>query len=228
MSIGDELWAEMTEGQKIAAVVGGRATLKQLTEGLLDGSELLRNACRDYLADADLSFTNLTVDRETNSSNPKTINDEPTIPVRRSTKKRKKSSRRIIQPLRQRFGLPSGFVSRLERHGRTVLIEKNIYRLPDGREFIPAPPSGTLGARRHAYKLVSCEQYLKSQRSSVYVRVDGKIFDYSVDSRVTLGEIFDTGYTIDDLERTGQYAPELPKSRRKRAALKAKHAAAGS
>ena len=41
-----------------------------------------------------------------------------------------------------------------------------------------------------------------------------------------LREMFDTGYTIADLERTGQYAPEL-RRRRKRRPTKAKHAGAG-
>ena len=55
-SIGDQVWAEMTEGQKVEAVFAGHATLKQMSEGLLDGSEQLRNACREYLAETDASF----------------------------------------------------------------------------------------------------------------------------------------------------------------------------
>ena len=108
-----------------------------------------------------------------------------------------------------RYGLPAGFVSRLGRYGRSVLLEDNVYRLPNGMEFIPQPPAGTLGARNHQYALLTNEQYLKRQRGSVYVRMDGRIFDYAHDHNEAERELFDTGFTIQDLERTGRYAPEL-------------------
>jgi hypothetical protein len=65
------------------------------------------------------------------------------------------------------------------------------------------------------YALLSIEQYLNKKRGSVYVRNDGRIFDYSVDSGIPTGDIFDTGYTIYDLERTGRYAPSLDKKKKK-------------
>ena len=37
-------------GPEVTAVFAGHATLKQMSEGLLDGSEQLRNACREILA----------------------------------------------------------------------------------------------------------------------------------------------------------------------------------
>ena len=110
---------------------------------------------------------------------------------------------------RQRFGLPAGFVSRRGRYGRTVLFQDNIYRLPNGIEFIPQPPAGTLGSRNHQYALLTTDQYVKQQRGSVYIRTDGRIFDYAVDHNAAEREMFDTGFTIYDLERTGRYAPEL-------------------
>ena len=120
---------------------------------------------------------------------------------------------------------------RLQRYGRAVLLELNVYQLPNGQEFIPCRPTGTLGTRHHLYALLTGEQYLKGKRGSVYVRSDGRIFDYSVDSVNPLGDIFDTGYTIYDLERTGRYAP-LPakarKRRKKRPAAKYRRAASGS
>src|SRR6266404_1860258 len=64
---------------------------------------------------------------------------------------------------------------------------------------------------------LSSEQYLKGKRGSVYVRTDGRVFDYSVDRNDPGGDLFDTGYTIYDLERTGRYAPAL---RRRRARKK--------
>ena len=120
---------------------------------------------------------------------------------------------------KHRFGLPPGFVSRLNRYGRTVLFEDNVYRLPNGLEFIPRAPSGALGSRNHEYALLNLEQYEEGKRGSVYVRTDGRIFDYAFDHSHTDRDLFDTGFTIHDLERTGRYAPELksnPVSTRKR------------
>jgi hypothetical protein len=111
--------------------------------------------------------------------------------------------------VRQRFGLPAGFVSRLGRYGRAVLFEDNIYRLPTGVEFIPQPPAGTLGSRNHQYALLTIDQFVKRKRGSVYIRTDGRIFDYAFDHNSAEREMFDTGFTIHDLERTGRYAPEL-------------------
>lgn len=108
-----------------------------------------------------------------------------------------------------RIGLPAGSVSRLGRYQRTLLFEDNVYRLPNGSEFIPQPPAGTLGSRNHEYALLTNEQYLERKRGSVYVRKDGRIFDYACDHKVVDLEMFDTGFTIHDLERTGRYAPEL-------------------
>jgi hypothetical protein len=124
--------------------------------------------------------------------------------------------------------LPQGFEHRAHAYGRTVLLDLNLYRLPDGQEFIPCRPTGTLGASRHQYALLTTEQYLKSRRGSVYVRPDGKIFDYSTDNHIPQSEIFDTGYTIADLERTGRYAPEPKRRRKKPKPIKLKRAAAAT
>ena len=126
---------------------------------------------------------------------------------------------------KQRFGLPQGFVPRLKRCGRTVLLEDNIYRLPNGQEFIPCHPTGALGRLCHLYALVTSEQYLSGRRGSVYIRTDERIFDYSVDNADPASDIFDTGYTIYDLERTGRYAPELNKHNKKFQSVKSQRAA---
>jgi hypothetical protein len=223
--IGDQFWAEMTEGQKIDAVVTGRATLKQMSEGLLDGSDQLRNACRDYLADANLSFENLPLDPdETSKAQESTTNSSRISPAPR----RITGIHTSHQAGKQRFGLPEGFVPRLQRYGRSVLLDLNVYRLPNGQEFIPCRPTGTLGASRHLYALLTSDQYLKRKRGSVYVRTDGKILDYSVDAGIPMGELFDTGYTIADLERTGRYAPVLSRKRKKRQQAKVKRAVAAA
>jgi hypothetical protein len=223
--IGDEFWAEMTEGQKLDAVFTGHATLKQMSEGLLDGSEQLRQACRECLTDTGPSFENLPVNPEQQSNPDETTGASQTAAFgRRRTKTR---TRNPAQTFKQRFGLPEGFVPRLQRYGRGVLLELNVYRLPSGREFIPASPSGTLGARRHLYALLTEQQYLKRKRGSVYIRTDGRIFDYSVDTANPASDLFDTGYTIYDLERTGRYAPELRRGRKKRRTKVKRAAAAG-
>jgi len=223
--IGDEVWAEMTEGQKVEAVFAGHATLKQMSEGLLDGSEKLRNACREFLADTGPSFENLPVNPEQQSNPDETTTASQTAGFHgpRLTKPR---ARHPAQTFKQRFGLPEGFVPRLQRYGRGVLLELNVYRLPSGQEFIPASPSGTLGTRRHLYALLTEQQYLKRQRGSVYIRTDGRIFDYSVDTANPSSDLFDTGYTIYDLERTGRYAPELRRKKKKRQQTKVKRASA--
>jgi len=219
---GDHWWAEMTEGQKIEAVLTGHATLKQMSEGLLDGSDQLRNACREILADTGPSFENLPVDPEQNI-NPDESNSaslSTSFPESRTTNVKKRAP---AQTIKQRFGLPEGFMPRLQRFGRSVLLELNIYRLPNGQEFIPCHPSGTLGARRHLYALVTSKQYVNGKRGSVYIRTDGRIFDYSVDTANSSGDLFDTGYTIYDLERTGRYAPEPPRRKKKKKSKQLKY-----
>lgn len=211
--VGDQVWAELTEGQKVEAVLTGRATLKQMSDGLLDGSDQLRAACRKFLAGAGPSFENLPVDPEQqNSPNELTSTSlNAVFPQRRISRARTRTP-----PPAQRFGLPEGFMPRLQRYGRSVLLELNIYRLPNGKEFIPCHPTGTLGTRCHLYALLTSEQYMDGRRGSVYVRTDGRIFDYSVDTANPSGELFDTGYTIHDLERTGRYAPELRRRTKKK------------
>ena len=160
--IGDEFWAEMTEGQKVEAVFTGHATLKQMSEGLLDGSDDLRNACREFLAHTDPSFENLVVEHNQRESSTSSSSDasgpakEDPAFLARSTAWGGITESGIVNsgpPAKQRFGLPEGFVPRLQRYGRAVLLELNVYRLPNGQEFIPCRPTGTLGARHHLYAL---------------------------------------------------------------------------
>lgn len=204
----DQLWAEMTDEQRIDAVVTGRATLKQMSQGLLDGSEKLRRACQDSLAHLPPSLESLAIDTP-QPIEPAVAHTPLSLP-----RSQKRSKKLVVR--KPRFGLPENFVPRLQRFGRGVLLELNIYRLPDGQEFIPAVPAGTLGQSQHLYALLTTEQYLQGKRGSVYVRSDGRIFDYSLNSINTATDFFDTGYTIYDLERTGHYAPPLRKKRKKK------------
>lgn len=225
--IGEQLWAEMTEAQKAEAVRSGRATLKQMTEGLLDGSDDLRNACRDFLAHTDDTLEDISIPHSTIVIPPTEMPRETTArtPKRR---RRAKTKRRVPRPskAKQRFGLPEGFAPRFQRFGRSVLLEDNVYRLPNGQEYVPQRPTGTLGKLSHLYALLTPAQYDATRRGSVYVRTDGRVFDYSVDQGDPERDIFDTGYTINDLERTGRYASE-PRGAAKRPSkpLKHRHAA---
>jgi hypothetical protein len=121
----------------------------------------------------------------------------------------------------QRSGLPRDFIPKRNRYGRTRLLEENIYRLPDGREFVPCVPSGALGGNGHQYALLSATQHDQGQRGSVYIRNDGRIFDYSDSKYSSQRDLFDTGFTIADLERTGRYASRS-EGKRLRAKQKAK------
>ncbi len=207
--IGEQLWAEMTEVQKVEAVRRGSATLKHLTEGLLDGSDELRNACRECLAHIDPSLEDIYLDAAAGKVPFEKINPgfDKVIKKRSSSKKKKKIFNR--RDPKSRFGLPDGFKPRLQRFGRSVLLEDNVYSLPSGQEFIPKYPTGTLGKLRHLYALLTVEQIERGRRGSVYVHTDGRIFDYSVDNADPSRDMFDTGYTIHDLERTGRYAPNV-------------------
>jgi hypothetical protein len=227
--IGDQLWAEMTEGQKVDAVLRGDATLTQMREILQAGSGKLRDACQDFLANGDLSIENLA--NPTGDSGQTTSVEMPSDAQNQNARPHrivKPKNRHSSPAVKQKFGLPKGFVPRLQRYGRSVLLELNVYRLPDGPELIPCRPTGTLGTSRHLYALLTSEQYLQGRRGSVYVRTDGRIFDYSVDSASPLGDIFDTGYTINDLERTGRYAPALRRRKKKTQQAKVRRAAAAS
>lgn len=211
--IGEQLWAEMTEVQKAEAVRNGRATLKQLTGGLLDGSEELRNVCREYLAHIDASLDDISVGTVGGqNSSDETVPRLDRVLRKRSSLKRRKKVLATKKP-KSRFGLPEGFSPRLQHYKRSVLLEDNVYSLPSGQEFIPKYPTGTLGKLRHLYALLTVEQFKDGRRGSTYVRTDGRIFDYSVDHADPSRDLFDTGYTIYDLERTGRYAhgPESKK-----------------
>lgn len=221
-SSGNHFLAEMTEGPEVDAVFESNAPPKP-SEGLPDGLENLRRAYQEFwelthhpaqtLPPIDF-LENLAEAAEPEVKQQKESLKLPRrrkIPTKRAVltprRKTRAKARSSGRPARQRFGLPEGFVPRMQRFGRGVLLELNVYRLPNGQEFIPCPPAGTLGSR-HLYALVTTEQYTSGRGGSMYVRSDAKIFDYSVVSENPSDDMFDTGYTIYDLERTGRYAPE--------------------
>jgi hypothetical protein len=214
--IGDEVLAPMTEGQTVNSASESATRAEEINDLLHEISEQL--ALSNPLSERPPDQHRF----ESEPHGTPAVHEKPAVrpPARRKTKKRPPAA-----AIRQRFGLPEGFVPRWQRYERGILLELNIYTLPDGREFLPCRPSGTLGAQRHLYALLSVEQYLKKKRGSVYIRNDGRIFDYSVDNGIAASDIFDTGYTIYDLERTGRYAPSLNKKKKNREPVKFRRAA---
>ena len=208
--------AEMTQGHEVETVFKDDVTIPA-SEGLADSLESLRSAYQEFWSETrhttppDPEHPAERVAPE--AEQPEQSSEVPSRPTAQSKiaviksrqvakKKTRKKTRNSDRLVRRRFGLPKDLVPRMQR----VLLEMNSYRLPNGQEFLPCLPTGTLGSR-HLYALLTTEQYLQGSRGSVYVRSDGRIFDYSVVSANPLGDMFDTGYTIYDLERTGRYAP---------------------
>ncbi len=217
--IGDGVLAPMTEGHRVESAPGGETNAGEISDLLLEISN-------------QLASSNPLVHESPVDTQPPLDNQPVRPPLIRKNKsqvkardKRKNKKRAVALTVKQRFGLPEGFAPRGQRIDRGILLELNIYKLPNGVEFLPCHPSGTLGAQRHLYALLSVEQYLNQKKGSVYVRNDGRIFDYSVDSGVATGDIFDTGYTIYDLERTGRYAPSLDRKKKKSEPSKQRRAA---
>ena len=212
--IGDDSWNRMTEAEKTAVVVQGRATLRHLTEGLLDGPEQLRNACRDFLINTGTAFEGLPIKSQPSVRRPRERKSTGRSAVKSSRPVKIRARRSRIKTPKLRFGLPSGFVPRLQRYGRMILLEENVYRLPNGQEFVAGHPSGTLARIGHLYALLTMEQHEQGRRGSLYIRTDGRIFDYSLDHADPEREIFETGYTIQDLERTGRYTSPSGKKKK--------------
>ena len=188
--IGEQPWAGMTAG-------GGACATAVCSDG----------AAADRSEEADTAES-VDADRE----RPSFSDPDGALPHNSATQTLRRAPENPVAKEKSaghRYGLPAGFVSRLGRYGRSVLLADNVYRLPNGMQFIPQPPAGTLGSRNHQYALLTIEQYVKRQRGSVYVRTDSRIFDYAHDHNELEREMFDTGFTIHDLERTGRYAPDL-------------------
>jgi len=197
-SLNGNAWELMTPEQKAEVVRQGNATLKQMMEGVLEGPEILRRACSDYLTHIDTSFENIPLGIELQNGCKKhdSYTTEPEHKISPNHRH-----------LKQRFGLPSGFVPRLQRSGR-ALLEHNIYRLPNGTEVVACIPTETIERLQNSYALLTLAEYQNGERGSLFVRSDGRIFDYSDDVQSPRRELFDTGFTVYELERTGRYVSE--------------------
>src|ERR1044072_789347 len=112
-SIGDHLWAEMNEAQKIEAVLQNRATLKQMSEGLLDGSKQLRNVCQEFLSRTGSSFETLPAEVDPPESPAESVIEVAQQKTFADLHQTKTWGGARTAAARQRFGLPEGFVPRM-------------------------------------------------------------------------------------------------------------------
>ena len=116
-AISGSVWAEMSEAQRIESVREGRATLKQMVEGLLDGPDKLREACRKFLAHTDVCLERIQAGIDPG---------QPEQPGRNSDEEAGRSKEESIPDdthgvlmdgaRKRRLGLPEGYVPRLHRH----------------------------------------------------------------------------------------------------------------
>ena len=119
--IGDELWAEMTEAQKAEAVRQGLATLRQMIQGFLDGPEGLRKVCTMFLARISFSFADFPIQSDADER-PSEKHEEGLTSGPNQSQSTEKSALRT-RSNKRRFGLPEGFEPRLQRYGRSALLE---------------------------------------------------------------------------------------------------------
>ena len=118
-AINDSSWAEMTAAQKSEAVRAGRATLRQMVAGVLDGPDELGRACREVLTRTDASLKELTDDA--NSINYEgeledLLPNEESESIQDPTTSDASHQVGIEAPKRRRLGLPTGYLHRLHRH----------------------------------------------------------------------------------------------------------------
>jgi hypothetical protein len=112
---GDLLWAQMTTAQQAEAVFAGRATLRQIVAGFLDGPDQLREACQQFLAHTDASLRQLIIEGESNGFQAKEQPRRSKEKVAHGTKERTERAR---SEKKRRLGLPTGYTPRVRRHER--------------------------------------------------------------------------------------------------------------
>ena len=100
-AISDSEWAGMSEAQRIECVRSGRATLRELVAGLLDGSANLQDACGKSLKQIDVGLLN------------SGIESKPNIHADESSSDNQSAN---LDNRKRRHGLPQGYSPRLNRH----------------------------------------------------------------------------------------------------------------
>src|SRR5688500_15160159 len=119
----------------------GERSLAELTEGHAADSALDIHREAEITSESErselLKLANSLVDER--PTKPTLFERNSNSIVKKRLRKKKRSPSRVTSPakarasaaaIKQRFGLPEGFVPRLQRYGRSVLLEENIYRLP--------------------------------------------------------------------------------------------------
>jgi hypothetical protein len=116
-AVNDSLWATMTAAQKSEAVSAGRATLRQMVAGLLDGPDEVGRSCREFLTRMDASLEELsdTVQVEQPESNQTTESESVAVPIISD-----QGHDAATTSKRRRLGLPRGYSPRLHRRKRLV------------------------------------------------------------------------------------------------------------
>lgn len=97
----------MSEAQRIECVRAGRATLREMVEGLLDGSATLQDACGKSLKQIDVGPLNC------GTNGDKAGGDKPKIHANESSTETQSAS---LDHRKRRHGLPQGYSPRLNRH----------------------------------------------------------------------------------------------------------------
>jgi len=117
-AIGASVWAEMSEAQKIEFVSAGLATLKEMVEGLLDGSEKLRAACRDFLVNSNVCLEQIRIDdaRESRRPPPSERNSAQQSGTSEESPSGETQGALLDGARKRRQGLPEGYVPRLHKH----------------------------------------------------------------------------------------------------------------
>lgn len=118
-AIGASSWAEMSEAQKIEAVSTGRATLKEMVEGLLDGPAQLRETCQNFLANSDVCLERIQRANNINceQSEPSELDSDHDDQRSEAEKFATAAHGAAIENARKRRqGLPEGYVPRLHKH----------------------------------------------------------------------------------------------------------------
>ena len=117
-AIDDSLWAGMTAAQKCEAVRAGRATLRQMVAGVLDGPDELGRVCREVLTRTDASLKELTHDSDSinyQSVPEDLLTNEESTSIREQFTPDAGQEGEIPVPKRRRLGLPRGYIARLHR-----------------------------------------------------------------------------------------------------------------
>lgn len=113
------MWAEMSEAQRIESVREGRATLKEMVEGLLDGPDKLREACRQFLIRTDVCLRELQVESGTDHGQPEQPGRNPEEEAGQSKEESIPDDTHgvlVDGARKRRLGLPEGYVPRPHRH----------------------------------------------------------------------------------------------------------------